>query len=340
MADVDEWGKRSSARLSPRAGRARALPRAARDAALIAALPLFLLVADALAARPSSIPPSNQPVVGPQGTLEAIARGYRDRSADSILVHYTADFRFHTLGDTLVRYTSGIDRAGEERSLRGLFEGVIRGADTLRAPADSVGVAMDGFEEGVDAEHPDSTQHYRVVVVGRFEMGFRSGNERFVTKSRKHVFHVVRGDAALLMPGQPADPLRWYVRRWLEDVSGVLEALGKRQGDCSESQAPVPGGGAVGTGTASGLALAIRPQTNPACAKLRVTCDLPQDGAARVEVYDVSGRRMNRRDVAAAGPGRVSVEAGAGAKLAPGPYWVRLMQGSQPPVTRMVMVAK
>ena len=306
----------------------------------LSALVLVTLASGAHAARPSSIPPSNQPVVGPQGTLEAVARGYRDRSADSVVAHFTADFRFHAFGDTLVRYLTGLDRDDEIALLRAMFEGVVEGAQTLRAPADSVGVTMDGFQEGTDPEHPDSTQHYRTVVVARFELGFRMGKDRYETRSQKHVFHLVRGDAAILVPGQSGDADRWYVRRWLEDVSGVLEALTQRQGDCGEPQAPAPGARVEAAGASTNVVLGIRPLTNPACAKLTVSCDLPAAGSARIEVYDVSGRRVNTRDVQAAEPGRMSVDAGAGTKLRPGAYWVRLTQGSRSPVSRMVMVAQ
>jgi hypothetical protein len=311
-----------------------------RTWARVAALLALSFAGVVHAARPSSIVPANQPVVGPQGTLEAIARGYRDRSADSVLAHYTADFLFHSFGDSVADYTAGSGRAEQEAWLRGLFGGVIRGADTLRAPADSVGFTLDGFREGVDPEHPDSTQHYQVVEVGRYEMGLRIGDARFITKSKKHVFHFVRGDVAHLVPGQPADSVRWYVRRWLEDVSGVLESLAKSNGGCGEPQEPVPGPRSGGAAPAASVALAIRPLTNPACAKLELACDLPQSGPARVDVYDVSGRRMNRRDVTAAAPGRLTIEAGAGVKLPPGPYWVRISQGKYAPATRMVLVAR
>ena len=306
----------------------------------LTALLLVTLGNGAYAARPSSIPPSNQPVVGPQGTLEAVARGYRDRSVDSVVAHYTADYRFHAYGDSLLGFYRGISREQEEHSLRNLFGGIVQNGDTLRPPADSLGIVMDGFQEGVDAEHPDSTQHYRIVVVARFEMGFRYGDKRMFTMSRQHVFHMVRGDVALLLPGQQADPQIWYVRRWLEDVSGVREALTQRQGDCGEPQAPSPGPRVEAAQMSTNVALGIRPLTNPACARLTVACDLPAAGSARIEVYDVSGRRVNTRDVRAAEPGRMSVDAGAGTKLRPGAYWVRLSQGSRSPVTRMVMVAQ
>ena len=322
--------------------RARPRPRAAslRTRVWTAALFALSLAGAAHASRPSSIVPANQPVVGPQGTLEAIARGYRDRSVDSVAAHYTADWRFHTYGDTVIHFVNGVDRQYELGVLQTMFHGSIRGADTLRAPADSVGITMDGFREGVDPEHPDSTQHYQVVEVGRFEMGIRSGKTLLMTSSKKHVFHFVRGDVAQLVPGQPADSTRWYVRRWLEDVSGVLESLAKSAGNCGEPEAPVPGPRAGAAAPAASVALAVHPLMNPACAKLEVVCDLPERGPARIDVYDVGGRRMNRRDLTAAAPGRMTIEAGAGTKLSPGPYWVRVSQGKYAPATRMVLVAR
>jgi hypothetical protein len=85
--------------------------------------------------------------------------------------------------------------------------------------------------------------------------------------------------------------------------------------------------------------LAVRALANPACAKLEVTCDLPGREPARVEVYDVSGRRVNQREVAVAAAGTVTIEAGHGANIYPGVYWVRVGQGVRPPATRMVVVA-
>src|SRR5262249_51787915 len=96
---------------------------------------------------------------------------------------------------------------------------------------------------------------------------------------------------------------------------------------------------ATAGGPAVPVMLAVRPLTNPACAKLDVRCDLPGLEPARVEVYDVSGRRVNQREVAVASAGTMTIEAGHGAKLYPGIYWVRVAQGLRRPATRMVVVA-
>ena len=308
-------------------------------------LPILLALAGALAhARPStSVPPVNQPLVGPQAALERLADAYRDRSPDSVLSNLTLDYRFHSLGmgDSLLKFTLGSDREAEAGVIRGMLNGVIRNGDTLMAAADSVGMNIDGISEGVDPEHPDSTQHYRVLTVRLFQFGVRTTRGiRLDSATGINIFHVVRGDAALLPDGQAADSLRWYVRRWLEDMTGVNAELAQRQGGCGEEPAPLQGPRSRGDTPAIPTVLAVRPLTNPACTKLEVRCDLPGLEPARVEVFDANGRRVNRRDVDVATAGTMTIEAGRGAKLYPGVYWVRIGQGLRPPVTRMVVVAR
>ena len=309
-------------------------------------LPILILLSGSSAhSRPStSVLPVNQPLVGPQAALERLADAYRDRSPDSVLANLTLDYRFHSVGssDSMLSFTIGSDRETEAGVIRGMLHGVIRNGDTLMAPADSVGMIIDGINEGVDPEHPDSTQHYRVLSVRRFGFGVRTTRGvRLDAVTGLNIFHVVRGDAALLPDGQQVDSLRWFVRRWLEDVSGLKAELDHREGSCGEAPAPVPGprSGGVGTPAVPGV-LAVHALTNPACAKLEVRCDLPGKEPARVEVYDVGGRRVNQRDVSVASAGTMTIEAGQGAKLLPGVYWVRLGQGTRPPTTRMVVVAQ
>lgn len=304
---------------------------------------LWFLVAATLPvhAASTSIPPVNQPLEGPQATLERLAQAYRGLSPEDIGAALTADYRFHALGDSLTQFVGGSAREIEMRAVRGILRGVLRNGDTLQHAADSVGMSLDGIHENPDPEHPDSTQHYRVLTVGRFEMGFRrTDGQRFITAPHVNVFHLVRGDVAVREDGQPADANRWYIRRWIEDVAGIREQLGNQPGGCGEEAAPIAGPRSRRDSPAKPAVLAIRPLANPACASLEVTCDLPGAEPAHVEVYDVSGRRVNRRDVPVASAGRVTLEAGKGAKLLPGVYWVRLGQAARRPSTRMVVVAK
>src|SRR6185295_13755055 len=98
-------------------------------------LPLLIVLACANAhARPStSVLPVNQPLVGPQSALERLADGYRDLSPDSVAASLTADYRFHSSGDSISNFVSGASREDEVGVVRSLIHGVIRGADTLMA---------------------------------------------------------------------------------------------------------------------------------------------------------------------------------------------------------------
>jgi hypothetical protein len=153
-----------------------------------------------------------------------------------------------------------------------------------------------------------------------------------------NAFHLVSGDAAILAPGQPRDPKRWYVRRWLEDVSAMNVDLAKREGRCEEAPARATRPHSAGN-PATPSALAVHALANPTCTKVEVRCDLPGLEPAQVELYDVSGRLVNERKIEVATAGTMTIEAGHGAKLNPGIYWVRVGQGGRTPVTRMVVVA-
>src|SRR5262245_765889 len=307
-------------------------------------LPFLLWLAAASAtARPStSVPPVNQPLVGPQAALERYAESFRDRSPDGISAVLTSDYRFHTVGDSLERFSFGSDRETEIGVVRNLLLGIKKNGVTVVPPPDSVSLWFDGISEGIDPEHPDSSQFYETLTVKRANLHIKLANgDHIYSDNTTHVFHVVRGDVAQLEPGQSAKADAWYIRRWLEDVSAVRAALAERQGGCGEEPSPTAGPSSTArTPVTAPTMLAVHALTNPACSKLEVACDLPGKEPAHVEVYDVSGRRVNQRDVQVANAGTMTIEAGRGAKIEPGVYWVRLGQGLRPPTTRMVVVAK
>jgi hypothetical protein len=97
------------------------------------------------------------------------------------------------------------------------------------------------------------------------------------------------------------------------------------------STTAVPGGGAAG------FALeAVRP--NPAAGWFTVTLVLSAAGPAKLEVFDVSGRRVLARDVTEQGPGRQEMVLGAGRALPSGIYLVRLSQAGRAASARVVMM--
>ena len=70
-------------------------------------------------------------------------------------------------------------------------------------------------------------------------------------------------------------------------------------------------------------------QPNPAGSSVSVAFSLPDGRTARLEVFDVRGRRMVEREVGPLGPGRHVVKLEGESGLPPGLYLVRLTHGGQ-----------
>jgi len=135
-----------------------------------------------------------------------------------------------------------------------------------------------------------------------------------------------------LTTSQTADPKRWYIRRWIDDVKGVANALARTKGDCTPQPVPL-------TAMVPGLRLMIQPLGNPACPTIDLACVIPATGSATVEVFDVTGRRVHRQTIQVTEPGPQKIQAGAGATIKPGAYFVRVTQGSAI-ASQKVLVAK
>jgi hypothetical protein len=93
----------------------------------------------------------------------------------------------------------------------------------------------------------------------------------------------------------------------------------------------------VGGGGAVAFALeGVRP--NPARGNgLHVAFALPDRAAARLELLDVSGRRVLTREVGALGAGHHTVNCAEGRRVAAGVYWVRLAQRAKQQTTRVAV---
>lgn len=303
---------------------------------------LLALAATAHAGPTTNYPILKQPVTGPASAIEAYAQAFRDRNAAGVGAVLTADYRFHGISDAAQNYTFGNDRTKEMKVVENMLHGFSRDGVVIIPPPAHVSMTVDGVNTGIDPEHADSTEHYRVLTVGR--LGFKIERDRqqsMTSAPAMHVIHVVRGDAAVMPDGETADPGRWYIRRWLEDIRGVNAALREKKGQCGdEPTSPAAPAPSATLPPAVPGALGVRPLTNPACSAMRLQLELPGSETARLQVYDTSGRLVNERTLDAPRPGTVSVDAGAGAQILPGVYWVRLEQAQRKPGVRMVVVAR
>jgi uncharacterized protein DUF5650 len=94
---------------------------------------------------------------------------------------------------------------------------------------------------------------------------------------------------------------------------------------------------AVDGGVPLAFALDVRP--NPASGKgLRVELVLPTGADARLQLLDVSGRRVLEREVGSLGAGRHTVNLAEGRRVVPGIYWLRLVQGANQRTARVAVI--
>ena len=110
-----------------------------------------------------------------------------------------------------------------------------------------------------------------------------------------------------------------------------------------------PGSGIWTTVTSGGVALDVGGAghhrlglggftPNPARERIAVSFSLPGAGPASLQIFDVAGRQVLRRDVGWMGAGDHVLLLGSGFRPAPGIYTIRLEQGAYSSVTRSVVV--
>jgi hypothetical protein len=254
----------------------------------------------------------------------------------------SADYLFDFLVDTPKwSMRPSVDTRADQLELAARVIGITKYYKSRRMDAYGGFVSCGAVEEGIDPEHADSTCQYRLLLVRDFRMRLKRVSHEADSSEFDlnylhglQVLHVVRGDAAVCTPSQPADSTHWYLRRWLQDVDALTLRLGKLVGECGGDEAASEPRGAAPP------MLALRAIGVPLCPTLKVLCDLPGSEPALLDVYDIQGRRVAQRTVTPQSPGSVLVEAGCGQQFKPGAYWVRLAQGRRAPITRLVMVAR
>lgn len=286
-----------------------------------------------VASQKESSAPVLEDLPGPPATITALSHALNAKSLDGVAAVLTADYRIifrENAGDTALYSLTTLTKDDALKATRGMFDELAPPTDSLGIIELPVGVA---WRQAPDPEHPDSTDRYRLLYPSRTRMSLEVETD-IVFAPGLMVWHMVRGDAAVLSPGQIADPHTWYIRRQIWHPDGIAAELALMKGDCGGPEAEAD----VAPQAPEGV-LVIHPLRNPACPTLDVRCDIPEAGRARIEVYDVMGRRVARQEVDVAAAGTVTIQAGAGASLRPGAYWVRLMQ-ARIAVTKMVLVAR
>jgi hypothetical protein len=248
----------------------------------------------------------------PGRMMRCLKEALEARSVADYSALLAANFHFHTTDAFMDSALGGsIDREREIGTLRNLFEG---GADTTQMPrADSISAKVGPYEVQDDPEHPDSTRHYQVIAARSFDLMIVVKDKTYDVSRSRHEYRVVRGDAAVLVPGQPADERHWYFWDWIERPSFLVDDL-----DGGPDALP-PGA----------PPLALRRPPTPLTGALDVTFSLPMTAPATLDLFDVMGRRMMKRAVGGMGPGEHQVRLAEPGQLTPGVYWLRLALGKR-----------
>jgi hypothetical protein len=192
---------------------------------------LLVLTVSGCAFHPPDVPPTPIPVLptpdSPQNLMLRFEGVYELQSAANYEPLLTSDFRytFSLASDpTLVdRYPNwGLD--DEVESTRHLFEGFTTATGEVVPAASRIEMTLTGVQYGLDYTHPDSGEHYIKVVLTSVDMLIEVPTVPSPTTYQvggRHEFYLVRGDAAVLDPGQEARADRWYLRRWDDLTPGV-----------------------------------------------------------------------------------------------------------------------
>ena len=133
-------------------------------------------------------------------------------------------------------------------------------------------------------------------------------------------------------PGRPGD----HAAAW-DPVHQRMLTCGGFGGSGMWSFQPPGAASAEPFPTVAGLALAgVRP--NPVVGDLVVAFTLPDDGPARLELFDTAGRRVASRDVGSLGAGAQRVTLGPAGRLPAGIYLVRLTHATWSLAVRAAVV--
>jgi hypothetical protein len=204
----------------------------------IALLPLFAALCLAgcessqnpvIPSPPAALPDSVPPASTPANLLARLEATWEFESITEQEELLTSDFRFAFSNGTdpeLVNlYGDTWGKDDEIASASHLYVGFQDDQGEYRSPAERVNLTWGALSVVDDPDHPDSSAWYKLAVVDGFQAEVDLADDTQFVIHAPHRLLLVRGDAAVLDPGQEARADLWYVRRWI-DLSQPLAGPG------------------------------------------------------------------------------------------------------------------
>ncbi len=166
--------------------------------------------------------PVQTPLNGtPRNTMLRLEAAYQYQDLSVYKSLLTADFRytFSPQSDSalVALYGDNWGKVDEVLAAQRLLTGFTNAQGKFMPPASSVILQFANDQYLADPAHADSAANYDDTPIGAVALDVdiptSTGTITYGVRA-PHRFFLVRGDAAVLDPGQPADSLHWYVRRW------------------------------------------------------------------------------------------------------------------------------
>ena len=199
-----------------------------------------------------TLPKDTPPNDSPQNTMIRFQRAYQYQDITQYTNLLTSDFRytFSAQSDPTLNTTyPNWGKDDETESTKHLLTGFTNASAVYVPPASNITIQFINDQYYLDPLHSDSLSFYRYCPVTTVNLNIDvpvdGGGSTTYIISAAHSFYLVRGDAAILDPGQAADSTHWYIRHW-DDLS---PKLGASTIQVASAHAPLGTAGSTGGAT-------------------------------------------------------------------------------------------
>ena len=279
-------------------------------------------------ARPDPLGRSGRERVdGPMEAVWAMLEAFADRSETAYAGWMSDDFRFDSDDpDFRASTPNGMDRAAEEQFARHLFRGGKLSPDGRALPTATRVQLSAGPVLATAVAMPHDQAHVTLAHL-EVSIALSDGSTLELGETRNELWLV-------------RTPAGWRVRRWQEThpAPDALDAVAQRLAhavNARDTLAPSTAAQEPPAPVATER-VALAPHMDRERAALVFDVTLPAAGGS-LEVFDVMGRRVIRRDLSDLGAGH-HVVALDGHELGVGVYWARIQQGVNVATARVVWI--
>ena len=155
----------------------------------------------------------------PRGAVRRLLGAYAHGWSREYRLVLSADFCFE-FGEAglIIQHPMGFTAEDERLSLRHLARGFVNREGVQMPPARAMHLMATGWTVSADPAHLDDPARFQVVLIEHALLQTMIGDgDVFPIFDGMQRLALVRGDAAWLEAGQPADADHWYVRSWIEN---------------------------------------------------------------------------------------------------------------------------